>query len=121
MAKVDLLPRKEFDITLDDGTLIKGQFGTWAMKRYCDKNKLSLGEAGTALTTLGGLIDFMLCAVEYKARQGGTAFSYTDIHACQWIDEMGGMNSENFTNLMKHSQDETQQAEVADEEKKTDS
>lgn len=34
---------------------------------------------------------------------------------------MGGMSGENFTSLMKHSQDETQQAEVADEEKKTDS
>ena len=121
MAKVDLLPRKESDITLNDGTLIKGQFGTWAMKRYCDKNKLSLGEAGTALTALGGLIDFMLCAVEYKARQAGTAFSYTDINACQWIDEMGGMSGENFTSLMKHSQDENQVVDADDSEKKTDS
>ena len=117
---VNLLPRKEFEVTLTDGTVIKGQFGTWAMKRFCDKKGLGLSEAGTALTTLGGLVDYLLCAVEYSARKTGSQFSYTDVHACDWVDDMGGMSSDNFTNLMKHSQDEYA-VQSTDEEKKTDS
>lgn len=116
-ATVNLLPRKEFEITLEDGTVIKGQFGTWALKRFCDKNKVGLNEAGTALQTLGGIIDYLLCAVEYKARLGGDPFSFSDIHACQWADQMGGIDSPDFTALIKHSQDET----AGGDEKKTDS
>lgn len=116
-ATVNLLPRKAFEITLEDGTIIKGQFGTWALKRFCDKNKVGLTEAGTALQTLGGIVDYLLSAVEYVARLGGHPFSYTDIHVCQWADEMGGIDSASFTSLLKHSQDEA----AGEDEKKTDS
>ena len=118
MASINLLPRKEFEITLDDGTLVKGQFGTWALKRFCDKNKVGLNEAGAALQTLGGIIEYILCAVEYSARLSSQPFSYTDIHGCQWADQLGGIDSEAFTSLIKHSQDENA---GAGEEKKTDS
>lgn len=115
MASINLLPRKVFEITLEDGTVIKGQFGTWALKRFCDIRKLSLGEAQDAMRSLGGIVDFILCAVEYTTRINGQPFAYTDINACQWADEMGGIDSQMFTSLIRHSQEEA----PASEEKKT--
>lgn len=116
---INLLPRKEFEITLLDGTVIKGQFGTWALKRYCDKQKLSLSEAGAKLTnpSINDITDYILAAVEYSARKASTPFSYTDVHACDWIDEMGGLSSELFIKLFNHSGDEVKEG---DEEKKTE-
>ncbi len=112
---IKLLPRKEFEITLSEGTIIKGQFGTWALKKFCDDRKLDLASASLELTTLGGIIDYLLAAVEYTARKNKTAFSYTDIQASEWIDEMGGIDSADFTALIKHSGDEN--AATTDEKK----
>ena len=121
MIKLDLLPRKEFEITLEDGTIIKGQFGTWALKRFCTRRNYSLNEAGVKLSDPGmdDIVDYILSAVEYAARKENAPFSYTDLHVCEWIDEMGGMQSQDFANLFRHSADEVQ-ASDATEEKKTE-
>ena len=119
MATINLLPRKEFEITLEDGSVIKGQFGTWALKRFCDKQKLSLSEAGNQLgnPSLTTITDYILSAVEYTARKNKSEFSFTDVHVCDWIDQLGGIASDNFTNLFNHSADATEQEAG---EKKTD-
>lgn len=113
-AKFNPLPRKEFEIELTDGTVIKGQFGTWALKRFCDKLNLTLTEAQEKLQGLSGFIDYILCAVEYTARKEKAPFSYTDMDAADWIDQLGGITSENFTRIAAHTADEN-----ATEEKKT--
>lgn len=108
MATINLLPRKEFTITLDSGTVIKGQYGTWALKRYCDKNKLTLKQVGERLSdpSLNDAIDYVLCAIEYSARKEGTPFSMTDVQLCDYIDELGGWQGEEFNKIFAHSADE---------------
>jgi len=118
MAKIDLLPRKKFEIALDDGTVIKGQFGTWSVKRYCDKLKISLGQMQSRTSedyTLNDLIELILCAVEQHARENALPFSFTDVQACSWIDELGGWESAEVTGLFAH-----QGSELKAEEKKTE-
>lgn len=111
MATLNTLPRKEFEITLDDGTIIKGQFGTWALKRFCDKRGYTLQQLQDAFTSnisMSDILEFVLCAVEQKARQTGETFSFTDVHAGMWLDELGGMNGEKFSKLFNHARDESE-------------
>jgi len=121
MAKLDLQPRKEFSITLDDGTVIKGQFGTWALKRYCDLQGYTLAQAGEHLGNpeISDITTYLLAAVEYTARKAAAPFSYNDVHCCSWIDELGGPGSEDLKRLFQHSADENKVKD--DGEKKTDS
>jgi len=63
------------------------------------------------------VVEYVLCAVEYAARKKGEAFSFTDVQACDWIDQIGGMQSLNFISLFNHSGDE---AAPVDDEKKTE-
>ncbi len=80
-ATINLLPRKEFEITLEDGTVIKGQFGTWALKRFCDKINCELEDIGERFKKpkIGDIFEFLLAAVEYRARLKGDPFSYNDV------------------------------------------
>lgn len=106
MAKLDLLPRKEFVITLDSGE-IKGKYSLWAIKRFCDKKGLSLMELQQRLTaeksTMDDVIQTILCAVEHSQREAGKPFSYSDFDVCNWIEELGGIQSENFLKLQAHA------------------
>lgn len=88
-AGLTLLPRKEFELLLSDGTLRKGQFGTWALKRFGEKKKVGLTELMAVFTTnptLSDMLDFILCAVEYKDREAGTPV-LTDLQLTRWIDD----------------------------------
>jgi len=115
MAKVRLLPRKEFEIILESGEVIKGQFGTWALKRFCDKRGYSLKEAGSKLgdPSLDDISEYLLSAVEHSSRKEKKDFNYTDVDVCSWIDELGGMNNADFVSIFNHSASE-------DTEKKTE-
>ena len=113
---INLLPRKEFEITLSDGTVIKGKFGTWALNKLCIDYKLKLTEVESKLQELPAILSYLLAAVQCNARETGTAFSYTDVHASNWIDEMGGIASENFVKLISWSGEEVK----AEDEKKSE-
>lgn len=108
MAKINLLPRKVFEIVTEGDGTITGQFGTWALKRFCDKQKYTLKEASEKLgdPTLADIVEYLLCAIEYSARVTASPFSWTDVHICKWIDELGGMNNEGFVSLFNHSASE---------------
>lgn len=116
MATIDLLPRKEFAIVLEDGVRIPGKFGTWALKRFSDKRgHKSLPELQEALgqMSLSDAVDYLLSAVEQYFRQLKTkdSFPYTDLDACDWIDQLGGIASADMQRLFGHA--------GGDEEKKT--
>lgn len=119
-ATINLLPRKEFEITLSDGTVISGQYTTWALKRYGEKLGLTLQQSGEQLTNpgLNDMVEYLLSAVEYTARKNKQPFSYTDLQACDWIDDMGGIQSLDLIRLFRHSGDEQP---VAEEKKTTES
>ena len=113
--KVTLLPRKEFEIRLHDN-VIMGQFGTWALKRFCDLRGYSLSDVAKAFTgekAFDDMIVFLLCAVEYKCRLNNEDFFYTDVHVCEWIDEMGGIDSPEFAGLFNHANSDDSKKKAA--------
>ncbi len=114
---LNLLPRKEFEITLEDGKVIKGKFGTWALRRLTEKRKVSLADSGAILNTLPGILDFILAAVEYVSRKNNEGFGYTDIDVSDWMDEIGGIDGTEFGKLISHMNSDTKETE---EEKKTE-
>jgi hypothetical protein len=119
-ATLNLLPRKEFEITLISGEVIKGKYSLWAVKRFCDKKGLSLKELQQRLTsektTFDDVIETVLCAVEHSQRENKKPFTYTDFDVCSWIEELGGMTSENYKLLQGHAASEMEESE----EKKTE-
>jgi len=108
-ATIELLPRKEFRITLESGNTISGKFGTWALKRFCSKKNISLSQAAEMFlnTTVDDLVDYILSAVEQSFREAktGTAFPYNDVDVCAWIDELGGVGAASVTSLFNHAGD----------------
>lgn len=106
--KIDLLPRKEFEFTLESGEKIQGKHGTWSTKRLCDKKGWSILEFmvrfnDTDKLTLDDICQLLLCAVEYKWRKDNKGpFTYSDINACEWLEEMGGFGSEDWNKLLNH-------------------
>lgn len=120
MAEVNLLPRKVFEITLEDKTVIRGQFGLWASKRFADKKGLSLSQLlelrDAEKLSLDDICLVLLSAVEYISRQEKKGFPYTDIDACQWIEELGGLLGEGFEKIMAHANSDLP-AKAEDEKK----
>jgi len=119
--KINLLPRKEFELILDSGT-IQGKYGLWSYKRYCDIKQISLSEMLSALDKEDSLDDLcliLLCSVEYSSRKKGLPFNYTDVDICEWIEEMGGVTSDNFLKLLAHAkgEEETKEKKTAKVEK----
>ncbi len=104
---LELLPGKEFKITLKSGEIIEGKFSVWAYKRFCMKLGLSDKKLVARLSedesSWADNIEMILCAVEHKQREKGEAFKFTDFHTCQWVEEMGGIGSESYVKLIGHS------------------
>ena len=115
MASINLLPEKKFELTTNEGAVIPGQFGTWALKRFCDKKKLTLREVGERFQdpSIDDAIEYILCSIECTARETDKPMPMNDITLCKYIDQLGGMQSADFSRLFNHSGDETT------EEKKT--
>ena len=117
MASLNLLPRKSFEILLDDKSVVRGQYSLWSVKRYCDLKKLSLAQLEEQLSieniALDDIVKLVLCAVEYTSRKENKGFSYTDVNVCDWIEELGGITSENYHLLIGHakSEDESKPSE----------
>lgn len=106
MAKANLLPRKEFEIILDDGQVIAGKYGTWAIKRFCDKRGIKLSQLNEILSgdlSFDDIVEILLCAVEYNCRLKNLPFNFSDIDVCGWIDELGGLLGEEYLKLAAHA------------------
>lgn len=103
MASLDLLPRKEFTLTLSDGSQVSGQFGTWALSRLGQKRKLSLTKLNELLSNdppLDALIDYVICAIEYKSREAKSPVIFSDVQLCTWMDDY---NDGALEKLLVHS------------------
>lgn len=90
MVKLDLLPRKVFELTLEDGTVIQGQFGTWALSRFGEKKNLGLSQMLDFFRNdakLKDMLDFVLCAIEYKERESKKPLTFDDMKLCKWLDD----------------------------------
>lgn len=118
MAELNLLPRKEFEIILDGGQKIRGQFGTWALKRFCDKMGYTIRQADQSFKdpSFSVVVSYISSAVEHVYAKRNESFPFNDIDVCAWIDDLGGWQSDFFVKLFNHSAKEGNQ----EEEKKTD-
>lgn len=120
-VKLDLLPRKVFEITIDE-KVIRGKFGTWALRRFCDIKKLSLTALNERFlkqdTSLSDVLTMVLCAVEYQCRIDKIPFEYNDLDVSEWVDELGGIYSVAVGNLFNHAGPEEPE-EAPDSEKKS--
>jgi hypothetical protein len=97
-AKLNLLPRKKFEIVLEDGTVIEGQSGMWAI------NRLTKGKRSETDTDMDAAAAWALAAVEQTYREkGGVNFPYTDVHAFAWFDQL---EQGDIALLFEHFQDE---------------
>jgi hypothetical protein len=122
MAEINLLPAKEFEIILEDKSIIKGKFSLWSVKRYCDKKGLTLAGLENQLSqeniSMDDLCVMLLCAVEHTSRVEKKGFAYTDMDVCDWIEQLGGITSEKYTMLMNHAKSDLP-ASVDNGEKKS--
>jgi hypothetical protein len=121
MAKIELLPRKAFEITLDDKTVIQGQFTSWSVKRFCDKKRYSLSQLFEQLSadklSMDDTCQLILCAIEYSVRKDKKPFEYTDMDLCDWIDELGGWGSPDISALLAHAGSEETEVKEGEEKK----
>lgn len=100
-----LQQRGYYTINLGDGTQIHLRFCTWTFKRFCEINgNMTLSQLQDALSsgmTLSGFVSLLLCAAEYMCVKEKKEFSYTDMEASDWIDEMGGIAGSGFVAMLK--------------------
>lgn len=99
-----LQQRGYYTINLGDGKQIPLRFCTWTFKRFCEINgNMTLAQLQDALSsgmTLSGFVSLLLCAAEYVCVKDKKEFTYTDMEASDWIDEMGGIAGTGFLEMM---------------------
>lgn len=59
-----------------------------------------LQDALSSGMTLNGFVSLMLCAAEYVCVKENKEFTYTDMEASDWIDEMGGIAGSGFLAML---------------------
>ena len=95
--------RGQFELTLSDGKKIPMRFCTWSLKRFCQLQKIGPSEIGEALsgeTSLDAIVNLLRSAAEYPLYSQGITPEFTEIEVCDWIDDMGGMGSKKFQDIM---------------------
>lgn len=78
-------------------------FGTWAIMRFCEINgNMSFSDMQKALGEISfkHIISLMLCGAEYWCRKNNQTFSFNDLDAAEWVDEMGGLQSDQMVELL---------------------
>ncbi len=125
MTKLELLPRKAFQLTLSDGTVVEGQFGTWALARFGEKKKISLPEImelfASGKFTVMDMLSFVICACEYRERENGKPPYINDIRLSRFIDDYSNDHDETgiLMKIFLHSGDKEELSRTPDSEKKT--
>ena len=95
--------RGHFELTLSDGKKIPMRFCTWSLKRFCQLQKIGPSDIGEALsgdTSLDAIVNLMKSAAEYPLYKEGITPNFTEFEVCEWIDDMGGMGSKKFQDIM---------------------
>lgn len=97
---ITLLPSGGFEITLKDGSVVKGKYSAGSLKKLSLMNGgLGFSETIDLLTNNASIQSFLqlvLCAVEG---------SYTEFDVLEWIEQLGGFDSEDSQKLFAHFMD----------------
>jgi hypothetical protein len=93
-----------YEIQLSSGKKIPLYFGTWSISRFCELNGnlsfTAMQELFTNEISFKHILYLMLCGAEHYTRKNKLPFDYTDVDAGDWLDDMGGMLSPKFSELM---------------------
>jgi hypothetical protein len=95
--------RGHYELSLSDGTKIPMRFCTWSLKRFCQLQGIGPSEIGEALSgdkSLDAITNLLRAAAEYPLYKEGITPKFTDIDTCDWIDDMGGIGSYKFQEVM---------------------
>ena len=95
--------RGHFELSLSDGTKIPMRFCTWSLKRFCQLQGIGPSEIGGALSgssQLDAMTNLILAAAEYPLYKEGKAPNITELEVCDWIDDIGGIASDKFQNII---------------------
>ena len=95
--------RGQFELTLSDGKKIPMRFCTWSLKRFCQLQGIGPSDIGEALSgpaSLDAIINLLKAAAEYPLYSQGITPTFTEIEVCDWVDDMGGMGSQKFQEVM---------------------
>lgn len=95
--------RGHYELSLSDGTKIPMRFCTWSLKRFCKLQGIGPSEIGDVLSgndALDAIVNLLKSAAEYEYISKGTTSSITEVEVCDWIDDMGGIGSIKFSEVM---------------------
>ena len=95
--------RGHFELSLSDGTKIPMRFCTWSLKRLCQLQGIGPSDISEALSgnqSLDAITNLLKSAAEYPLYSQGITPSFTDIEVCDWIDDIGGLGSKKFQDVM---------------------
>jgi hypothetical protein len=95
--------RGHYELKLSEGKTIPLRFCTWSLKRFCQLQGIGPSEIGDALSgskTLDALVNLLRSAAEYPIYKEGITPAFTDIDVCDWVDEIGGLGSPKFQEIM---------------------
>lgn len=94
----------EIKLQLSGGKELPLSFGTWALSRFCELNGdlsfTQMQQLFASEISFKHIISLFLCGAEHYQRKNKLPFDYTDIDAAEWLDEIGGMTSEKFSEVM---------------------
>jgi hypothetical protein len=79
------------------------RFCTWSLKRFCQLQGIGPSDISEALSgnqSLEAITNLLKSAAEYPLYSQGITPSFTDIEVCDWIDDMGGLGSKKFQDVM---------------------
>jgi hypothetical protein len=97
---IKLLPSGGFEITLKEGKVIKGKYSAAALKKLSLMNGgLGFSETLDLITTnatLNNFLQLVLCAAEGD---------YNEFDVLEWVEQLGGFNSEDCGKLFAHFMD----------------
>lgn len=95
--------RGQYELKLSSGDKIQLQFCTWSLKRFCKLQGIGPSEIGDALNgkdSLDAIANLLRAAAEYPLYKQGITPEFTDMDACDWIDDLGGLGGEKFQEVM---------------------
>jgi hypothetical protein len=95
--------RGHYELTLSDGKKIPMRFCTWSLKRFCQLQGIGPAEIGESLSgsdTLDAITNLLRAAAEYPLYKEGITPNFTDLDVCDWIDDIGGMSSVKFNQMI---------------------